>query len=126
MPSLLASGRAIHLLHHPLNWLEHSLLAILAFPSANMKYQLTVGLAALTLGATATPSPSITASPNRRLKARASSLPESSGTSALSAAQTIAAGDSFDGGMVMYDRGVTCTGQDEGGDSDAVFQIEES
>lgn len=52
------------------------------------------------------------------------SLPASSGTSALSAVQTIAAGDSFDGGMVMYDRGVTCTGQDEGGDSDAVFQIE--
>ena len=25
----------------------------------------------------------------------------------------------------MYDRGVSCTGQDEGGDSDAVFQIEE-
>lgn len=53
------------------------------------------------------------------------SLPASSGTSALSAAQTIAAGESFDGGMVMYDRGVECTGQSEGGDSDAVFQIEE-
>ncbi|KUJ16764.1 pectate lyase, partial [Mollisia scopiformis] len=52
------------------------------------------------------------------------SLPASSGTSALSAVQTIAAGDSFDGGMVMYDRGVSCTGQSEGGDSDAVFQIE--
>jgi hypothetical protein len=91
-----------------------------------MKYQaMTVGLAVLILGATATPSPTITASPNHRLKARASTLPESSGTSALSAAQTIAAGDSFDGGMVMYDRGVSCTGQDEGGESDAVFQIEE-
>lgn len=53
------------------------------------------------------------------------SLPASSGTSALSAVQTIAAGESFDGGMVMYDRGVSCTGQDEGGDSDAVFQIED-
>lgn len=53
------------------------------------------------------------------------SLPASSGTSALSAAQTIAAGESFDGGMVMFDRGVECTGQSEGGDSDAVFQIEE-
>lgn len=52
-------------------------------------------------------------------------LPASSGTSALSAAQTIAAGESFDGGMVMFDRGVECTGQSEGGDSDAVFQIEE-
>ncbi|KAL3420569.1 pectate lyase D 3 [Phlyctema vagabunda] len=53
------------------------------------------------------------------------SLPASSGTSALSAAQTIAAGESFDGGMVMFDRGVECTGQSEGGESDAVFQIEE-
>lgn len=26
--------------------------------------------------------------------------------------------------MVMYDRGVDCTGQDEGGDSDAVFMLE--
>lgn len=26
--------------------------------------------------------------------------------------------------MVMYDRGVSCTGQDEGGDSDAVFMLE--
>jgi pectate lyase len=26
--------------------------------------------------------------------------------------------------MVMYDRGITCTGQGVGGDSDAVFQIE--
>ncbi|KAM3074292.1 hypothetical protein ACMFMG_002896 [Clarireedia jacksonii] len=53
------------------------------------------------------------------------SVPASSGTSALSAVQTIAAGESFDGGMVMFDRGVSCTGQSEGGDSDAVFQIEE-
>ncbi|KAH7384796.1 putative pectate lyase H [Cadophora sp. MPI-SDFR-AT-0126] len=52
------------------------------------------------------------------------SLPDSSGTSVLSAAQTIAAGESFDGGMVTFDRGVSCTGQAEGGDSDAVFQIE--
>ncbi|KAF7901865.1 uncharacterized protein EAF01_007163 [Botrytis porri] len=52
------------------------------------------------------------------------SVPASSGTSALSAVQTIAAGEHFDGGMVMFDRGVSCTGQAEGGDSDAVFQIE--
>lgn len=52
------------------------------------------------------------------------SLPASSGTSALDAVQTIAAGESFDGGMVMYDRGVECSGQSEGGDSDAVFYLE--
>lgn len=53
------------------------------------------------------------------------SLPASSGTSALDAVKTIAAGESFDGGMVMYDRGVSCTGQEEGGDSDAVFELED-
>jgi hypothetical protein len=52
------------------------------------------------------------------------SLPASSGTSILSAAQTIAASASFDGGMVMFDRGVSCTGQAEGDNSDAVFNIE--
>ncbi|EME89711.1 polysaccharide lyase family 3 protein, partial [Pseudocercospora fijiensis CIRAD86] len=51
-------------------------------------------------------------------------LPASSGSSALDAVQTIAAGQSFDGGMVMYDRGVECTGQAEGGSSDAVFYLE--
>lgn len=54
------------------------------------------------------------------------SIPASSGTSALDAVQTIAAGESFDGGMFVYDRGVDCTGQDEGGDSDAVFILEVS
>lgn len=53
------------------------------------------------------------------------SLPKSSGTSVLSAVKTIAAGESFDGGMVMFDRGTSCTGQSEGDDSDAVFEIED-
>lgn len=53
------------------------------------------------------------------------SIPASSGTSALDAVQTIAAGESFDGGMFVYDRGQSCTGQAEGGDSDAVFILEE-
>lgn len=52
-------------------------------------------------------------------------LPASSGSSALDAVKTIAAGQSFDGGMVAYDRGVSCSGQDEGDDSDAVFEIED-
>ncbi|KAM3419359.1 Pectate lyase [Cercospora zeina] len=52
-------------------------------------------------------------------------LPASSGTSILSAVQTIAAGESFDGGMVAFDRGASCSGQSEGGSSDAVFHLEE-
>ncbi|KXH47551.1 pectate lyase [Colletotrichum nymphaeae SA-01] len=54
----------------------------------------------------------------------AAGLPASSGTSVLKAAQTVAAGASFDGGMKAFDRGVSCTGQAEGGDSDAVFILE--
>lgn len=86
-----------------------------------MQYQLLV--AALALGVSAAPGPQITPAP-KALKAR-DSLPASSGSSKLSAPKTIAAGGSFDGGMYAYDRGVTCTGDDEGGDSDAVFILEE-
>ncbi|PBP17176.1 pectate lyase [Diplocarpon rosae] len=52
------------------------------------------------------------------------SVPDAAGTTVLDAPQTIAAGGSFDGGMFMFDRGVSCTGQAEGGDDDAVFLIE--
>lgn len=52
-------------------------------------------------------------------------FPAAKGTSVLKAVQTIAAGKSFDGGMVQFDRGVSCTGQVEGGGSDAVFLLEE-
>lgn len=88
-----------------------------------MQYRLILA-ASMALTVSATPQPMITASPRAPAK-RASGLPASSGSSALSAVKTIAAGESFDGGMVMYDRGVSCTGQDEGGDSDAVFELEE-
>lgn len=54
------------------------------------------------------------------------SIPAAKATSVLKAAQTIAAGESFDGGMASFDRGVSCTGQSEGGDSDAVFILEVS
>ncbi|ORY68312.1 pectate lyase precursor [Pseudomassariella vexata] len=97
-----------------------------------MKYSLVI-VSALAMGTSALyalpPPPQITAAPS--LKNRASngttsgSLPASSGSSALSEVKTIAAGGSFDGGMVSYDRGVSCTGQAEGDDSDAVFEIEE-
>lgn len=79
--------------------------------------------AALALGATAAPGPQITPAP-KALKAR-DSLPASSGSSKFSSPKTISAGGSYDGGMYMIDRGVSCTGQDEGGDSDAVFILEE-
>ncbi|KAK3939635.1 pectate lyase [Diplogelasinospora grovesii] len=52
-------------------------------------------------------------------------FPKSSGTTALAAVKTIAAGATFDGGMYQWDRSPsTCNGQAEGGDADAVFVLE--
>ncbi|KAJ2905945.1 pectate lyase [Zalerion maritima] len=54
------------------------------------------------------------------------SFPQSSGTTELSAVQTIASGESFDGEMLQWDRNPsTCEEQAEGGDDDAVFILEE-
>lgn len=63
--------------------------------------------------------------PNTGSATSGGEMPPSSGTSILSAVQTIAAGESFDGGMLTYDRGVSCTGQVEGGSADTVFTLEE-
>ncbi|TMW55595.1 hypothetical protein Poli38472_010478 [Pythium oligandrum] len=53
------------------------------------------------------------------------SWPASKGTVQLTAPQVVKAGTTFDGGMKTYERkGVTCTGQAEGGKSDAVFLVE--
>lgn len=90
-----------------------------------MQSSIAVVMAALAIGAIATPQPMITPAPKARDIQKRFDLPASSGSSALDDVYTIAAGESFDGGMYVYDRGVECTGQDEGGDSDAVFQIEE-
>lgn len=64
----------------------------------------------------------------RDLEPRAASctFPSPPKTSSLSAARTIAAGQSFDGGNVRFDRGSgACKGQTEEGDSAAVFLLED-
>ncbi|KAF4451829.1 pectate lyase [Fusarium albosuccineum] len=66
--------------------------------------------------------PHVTAAPKANLARR--QQPDAAGSSVLDAPMTIAAGESFDGGNVVFDRGVSCTGQEEGGDSDAVFILE--
>lgn len=78
-----------------------------------------------TEAASATAASTTKAASGNKAASVTTTLPASSGSSVLSAVQTISAGESFDGGMVMYDRGVSCTGQKEGGDSDAVFEIED-
>lgn len=90
-----------------------------------MQSTFAVVMAALATGALAAPQPMITPAPMARDIQKRFDVPASSGSSALSDVYTVAAGESFDGGMFVYDRGVECTGQDEGGDSAAVFQIEE-
>lgn len=64
------------------------------------------------------------ASPIEGLDKRAFSfpIPASKGSVTYSKAQTISG--TFDGGLKTYGRGVSCTGQAEGGDSDAVFLLE--
>lgn len=51
-------------------------------------------------------------------------IPASKGSVTYSSAYTVKAGETFDGGLKTYGRGVACTGQDEGGDADAVFLLE--
>ena len=49
-------------------------------------------------------------------------IPASKGSVTYKSAQVIKG--TFDGGFKTYGRGVKCTGQSEGGDKDAVFQLE--
>lgn len=51
-------------------------------------------------------------------------IPESQGSETFDEPYEIS-GESFDGGMKTYGRGVDCTGQSEGGDSDAVFIVKD-
>jgi hypothetical protein len=55
------------------------------------------------------------------LMKRAFPIPASKGTVKYSAAKSVTG--IFDGGLKTYGRGVSCTGQAEGGDADAVFLL---
>ena len=61
--------------------------------------------------------------PSSGSSSSSSTFPAAAGESTLS--QTMSVTGEFDGGMVRFGRGVSCTGQAEGGDSDAVFSIED-
>lgn len=50
-------------------------------------------------------------------------IPASKGSVTYDAAEEISG--TFDGGLKTYGRGVSCTGQEEGGDSDAVFILKD-
>ncbi|KAL7271853.1 hypothetical protein RUND412_005356 [Rhizina undulata] len=55
--------------------------------------------------------------------AATTTFPTAAGETSLSEAMTVSG--FFDGNMYRYDRGTTCGGQTEGGDSNAVFLVEE-
>jgi hypothetical protein len=55
--------------------------------------------------------------------AATTTFPTAAGESTLSEPMVVTG--EFDGGMVRFGRGVSCTGQSEGGNADAVFQVEE-
>ncbi|KAI9731353.1 MAG: hypothetical protein M1834_005257 [Cirrosporium novae-zelandiae] len=50
-------------------------------------------------------------------------FPSAAGSSSFSTPYVVSG--TFDGQMYRFDRGTSCTGQTEGGDDDAVFQVEE-
>ena len=88
--------------------------------SIKMKFSIAVIAAASGLAAAGPAAPT----PNDAfaLAKRASlPIPASKGSVTLKAPQAVSG--SFDGGMKTYGRGVSCTGQAEGGDKDAVFII---
>jgi len=80
-----------------------------------------VAAAIITFAAAAAAGPAASSMNFFSLTKRASiPIPASKGTEKLSAAMKVT---NFDGGLKTYGRGVSCTGQAEGGDSDAVFII---
>lgn len=76
-----------------------------------------VFLGALVVGTSAAPSPELVE------RGFSFNMPSSKGSITYKKTQVIKG--TFDGGMKTYGRGVSCTGQAEGGDSDAVFQLED-
>ncbi|KAF2757112.1 pectate lyase [Pseudovirgaria hyperparasitica] len=81
---------------------------------------LILSLSAIVLAIPSSGKAGITANTHSVFQKRASfPIPASKGSVTYDAAKEISG--TFDGGLKTYGRGVTCTGQDEGDDSDAVF-----
>jgi hypothetical protein len=87
-----------------------------------MKFTIIAAVAAFAAPIVAGPAASTPAGFSSLNKRASIPIPASKGSVTLKAAQVVKG--SFDGGLKTYGRGVSCTGQAEGGDSDAVFIIE--
>ncbi|KAF1951412.1 pectate lyase [Byssothecium circinans] len=88
-----------------------------------MKASFAASILALAASVSATPAHTSQnpSSFNAMTKRAAFPIPASKGTVTLKAPQKITG--TFDGGLKTYGRGVSCTGQKEGGDGDAVFLL---
>ncbi|KAF2622186.1 polysaccharide lyase family 3 protein [Macroventuria anomochaeta] len=86
-----------------------------------MKASVAASILAFAAAAAAGPSYKAPTSFSSLTKRATISIPSSQGTETLSETQEVTG--SFDGGLKTYGRGVSCTGQAEGGDSDAVFSL---
>lgn len=87
-----------------------------------MKFTIIAAIAAFVAPIAAGPAAAAPAEAFAMQKRASIPIPASKGTVKLSKPQTVSG--TFDGGLKTYGRGVSCTGQAEGGDSDAVFIIE--
>ncbi|KAH7400656.1 pectate lyase precursor [Phaeosphaeria sp. MPI-PUGE-AT-0046c] len=87
-----------------------------------MKFTIAIAAAALVAPIAAGPASNAPAEFFSLNKRAALPVPASKGSVTLKAPQVVSG--VFDGGMKTYGRGVSCTGQVEGGDADAVFSIE--
>jgi hypothetical protein len=88
-----------------------------------MKFAVAAALLALVAPIAAAPGSNVTPAQFNEFQKRATfPVPASKGKVTYKKTQVISG--TFDGGMKTYGRGVSCTGQSEGGDADAVFQLE--
>ncbi|KAH6647094.1 pectate lyase [Truncatella angustata] len=89
-----------------------------------MKYSAILAALSASSAVMAMPSADVTPNTMFALDKRASfPIPASKGSVTYKAPKTFSG--TFDGGMKTYGRGVSCTGQSEGGDSDAVFILKD-
>ncbi|KAL4950097.1 pectate lyase-domain-containing protein [Aspergillus filifer] len=83
-------------------------------------------LSLLTTTALASPSAKSSSNTNSKLAKRFTfPLPDSTGSVTFDEPYEIAAGETYDGELQTFGRGVECTGQEEGGEDDTVFIVQE-
>ncbi|KAI8936468.1 hypothetical protein NX059_006874 [Plenodomus lindquistii] len=86
-----------------------------------MKASIAASILAFAVSVSAGPARSAPNGFSSMTKRASLAIPASKGTETFSAPKEVSG--TFDGGMKTYGRGASCSGQSEGGDSDAVFNL---